>query len=95
MTQTQIDLRKIVPAERHSTVFKAFDSLAVGSSYVLVLDHNPRPLLRQFESQRKGAFQWEYLEEGPQQWQVSIKKVSDKIEGGETEEGCCGICGTD
>ena len=94
MTQNQIDLRKLAPEERHTAVFRVFDSLTMGEEFMLVVDHDPKPLFRQFRTQRPGAFHWEYTEQGPQLWQVRIAKTSDKLKTEEPEEGCCGICGT-
>ena len=94
MNQNQVDLRSIVPAERHVTVFRAFDSLKDGDTLMLLVDHEPQPLYRQFESQRTGKFSWEYSEQGPTVWQVRIAKVAKSADTEEREEGCCGICGS-
>lgn len=94
MTEKQIDLRDVLPMDRHRTVFRTFDELTTGKSFTLVVDHDPKPLFYQFESQRPGVFSWNYSEQGPKVWKVRIEKTKEF--GGssnEKEEGCCGICG--
>jgi uncharacterized protein (DUF2249 family) len=69
-----IDVREIKPAERHPMIFQAFEELNPGESFVLVNDHDPKPLFYQFKFEREGQFSWDYLEQGPD-WKVRIGKV--------------------
>lgn len=92
MTEKQIDLRSIVPMERHKTVFKTFDELSDGSAFILVVDHDPKPLFYQFESQRPGIFNWQFSEQGPAVWKVRIEKVKDTQSKASEKDGCCGVC---
>ncbi len=71
-----LDIRPIPPPQKHPRIFSTFDKLAVGESFVLINDHDPRPLRYQFEHERPGAFGWSYLEEGPQTWRVRIARTS-------------------
>jgi uncharacterized protein (DUF2249 family) len=70
-----LDLRSIAPRDRHPLIFQKFDKLAPGQSFVLVNDHDPRPLFYQFNFERAGTFTWEYLEEGPEAWRVRLGKA--------------------
>lgn len=72
-TQT-IDVRKIPPRERHPLLFRTFDELAPGMSFRLVNDHDPKPLYYQFMAERPGQLEWEYLEEGPEVWQIRLTR---------------------
>lgn len=72
-----LDVRTIIPRERHPLIFRTFDDLKVGESFGLVNDHDPKPLLYQFQFERPGLFDWEYLEEGPEVWRVRIGKKQD------------------
>lgn len=73
MTETRIlDVRSLVPAERHRSIFATYDRLTAGGKFVLVNDHDPRPLYYQFEAEHRGEFSWRYLEQGPQIWRVEI-----------------------
>ncbi|WP_043933647.1 DUF2249 domain-containing protein [Bacillus sp. EB01] len=60
------------PREKHPTIFRTFDSLNKGEKMQIVNDHDPRPLLYQFMMERPEIFEWQYLEEGPETWKVSI-----------------------
>ena len=45
-------------------------------AYVLVNDHDPKPLYYQFAAERAGTFTWQDLEEGPEAWRVEIGRVA-------------------
>lgn len=70
-----LDVRTEVPKRRHELIFETFIDLPVGESYVLVNDHDPKPLRYQFEAENAGEFSWEYLEQGPEVWQVRIGRI--------------------
>ena len=69
-----LDIRPIVPRDRHPLIFDRFDALPAGAAFVLINDHDPRPLFYQFSVERKDEFKWEYLEQGPEVWRVRIEK---------------------
>ncbi len=76
MTETKtLDVREIAPRERHPLIFDTFDALAPGEAMRLVNDHDPKPLYYQFMAERAGQVDWEYLEQGPEVWQVRIGKT--------------------
>ncbi len=75
-TERTLDVRPIPPREKHATIFAMFDALAPGEAFVLVNDHDPRPLRYQFEFERSGQFTWEYLEQGPEVWRVRIGRTA-------------------
>ncbi|GAA3446453.1 DUF2249 domain-containing protein [Planomonospora venezuelensis] len=68
----ELDVRRMVPARRHAQIFAAFGGLPAGTAFVLVNDHDPKPLYYQFAAEHPGAFTWEYAESGPQVWRVRI-----------------------
>ena len=72
-----LDVRQLVPMERHRTIFSTWQNLAAGKSFVLVNDHDPKPLYYQFDAEHKGEFTWDYLESGPQTWRVRIGKTAN------------------
>ena len=49
--------------------------MEAGESYILVNDHDPKPLYYQFEAEHAGAYTWQSLEEGPEVWRVKIGKI--------------------
>jgi uncharacterized protein (DUF2249 family) len=70
----QLDVRSEPPARRHDLIFQTYESLEEGAAFVLVNDHDPKPLWYQFEAEYKDAYSWDYLEEGPEVWRVRIGK---------------------
>ena len=71
-----IDVRTIVPRDRHPLIFQTFDALIEGAGFELVNDHDPKPLYYQFLHERPGQFTWQYLEQGPTTWRVAIHRQS-------------------
>lgn len=69
-----LDVREMAPKDRHARIFDTFKNLSPGGSFVLVNDHEPRPLLYQFQAEHDGEFEWWPLEQGPEAWRVSIVK---------------------
>lgn len=72
----QLDVRSEPPARRHELIFETYTSLDPGERFVLVNDHDPKPLYYQFAAEHAGAFSWEYVEEGPQTWRVRIGRTA-------------------
>ncbi len=70
--KTVLDVREIPPRERHGLILGTFDSLARDEAFVLVNDHDPKPLYYQFQFEKAGQFTWTYEEEGPEVWRVEI-----------------------
>jgi uncharacterized protein (DUF2249 family) len=73
-----LDVRPETPRVRHEMIFDNFAKLAPGTAYVLVNDHDPKPLWYQFAAEHKGEFTWDALEEGPEVWRVRIGRVATK-----------------
>lgn len=73
----QIDVRFIPPVQRHALIFQTFEGLGSGEAFELVNDHDPKPLYYQFAAERAGEFTWDYLEQGPQVWRVTIGKATN------------------
>ena len=71
-----IDIRPETPKRRHEIIFDTFDALPPGSAYVIVNDHDPRPLWYQFAAEHAGEFTWDALEEGPEVWRVRIGRIA-------------------
>jgi uncharacterized protein (DUF2249 family) len=71
-----IDVRQIARGGRHPRVLARYARLAPGEAFILVNSHDPKPLRREFESIHPGAFSWDYLQTGPEEWRVRIGRVS-------------------
>jgi uncharacterized protein (DUF2249 family) len=71
-----VDVRQIARGGRHPRVFARYERLAPGEAFILVNSHDPKPLRREFESVYPGAFSWDYLQAGPEEWRVRIGRVA-------------------
>jgi len=71
----EVDVRDMVPRERHPLIFATIDGLAAGGTMLLINDHDPKPLYYQLMAERSGQVGWEYIESGPTVWQVQITKL--------------------
>ncbi len=69
-----LDVTALPPRLKHPTIFEWFNRLAEGSSFVISNDHDPKPLYYQMLGELGPVFTWNYLEEGPSTWKVSIRK---------------------
>jgi uncharacterized protein (DUF2249 family) len=81
-----IDVRIIPPFERHPRIFGMLKTLKADESFMVVSDHEPRPLHYQIQTNYPGLFSWEYLEQGPEVWRVKITR--------EASSGCECCCGS-
>lgn len=76
MTESMtIDVREIPPRERHPRIFEAFDALPAAGHFLLINDHDPRPLFYQMQAERPGQAGWTPLEQGPERWVIRIEKL--------------------
>jgi uncharacterized protein (DUF2249 family) len=87
-----LDLRSAAPAERHALVIGRLAALAAGDGLLLVDDHDPAPLQRQLHERFPGSFAVAYLEDGPEVWQLEIRKAVPAEAAGSCCSGgrCCG-----
>ncbi|MDT3684346.1 MAG: DUF2249 domain-containing protein [Pseudorhodoplanes sp.] len=69
---TVLDVRQLPPPQRHALIFDTYGKLNGGEGFVLVNDHDPKPLYYQFQAEKPGEVSWEYLERGPDVWRVRI-----------------------
>ncbi len=75
-TANVVDVRSLVPAQRHAKIFQLVNELAPGASFILVNDHDPKPLYYQLEAEYPKQFSWTYRERGPEVWRVEIGKLA-------------------
>jgi uncharacterized protein (DUF2249 family) len=73
-TPDSIDVRSLIPMQRHQKIFELVGQLAPGRGFVLINDHDPKPLYYQLEAEHPGQFSWTYLESGPEVWRVEIAR---------------------
>ena len=71
----RFDVREIPCRVKHARIFQRWAELPVDAHFVLINDHDPVPLYYQFAAQFPGAFSWEYLVAGPDEFHVKIAKL--------------------
>lgn len=86
-----LDVRGILPRNRHPLIFGIFSSLPVGEALLLTNDHDPKPLFYQMQAEEGGQFSWDYVEKGPDRWQVRIGRTGAAP--ARVVQECCGALG--
>ena len=71
-TVEKLDVRNLAPAQRDEMLFDRVYELAFGASFILIDDHDPKPLLHQLEAEFPGQFFSTSVEAGPPLWRVEI-----------------------
>ena len=69
-----INVPAIEPHLKHATIFQVFDELQPGESLIIHNDHDPKPVYFQLLGERGDIFTWEYLEQGPENWDILVTK---------------------
>jgi uncharacterized protein (DUF2249 family) len=73
-TTLELDVRDLVPRERHERIFAELAHLERGRRLRLVNDHDPKPLHYQLLAEHPGEYDWEPEELGPERWVVAITR---------------------
>ncbi|GAB3685075.1 hypothetical protein GCM10028857_14940 [Salinarchaeum chitinilyticum] len=81
----ELDVRDRPPAQRHQAIFEAYADLDGGEGFVLVNDHDPKPLYHQFDAEAGPEFRWEYRQQEPGEFRVLVGKA-EGVETGEDVE---------
>lgn len=71
----ELDVRSLPHGGRHEIIFARLGELPVGDAFVILNDHDPKPLRYQTEALWPGRFTWSYLEAGPLLWRVAITRA--------------------
>lgn len=71
----ELDVRTLPHGGRHEIIFARLDQLQPGGRFVILNDHDPKPLRYQTEALWPGLFTWTYLETGPLRWRVEITRA--------------------
>lgn len=74
MSDFDLEVRHLPPAKRHELIFETFQRLQAGQGFILINDHDPKPLYYQLAFEHPGAFTWTPIESGPEVWRVRIGK---------------------
>ena len=78
-----LNVTELEPRLKHPTIFKHFNALPQGGAFQILNDHDPKPLYYQLIAERGNTFTWQYIQKGPQWWQVEIRKNEAGVTVGE------------
>lgn len=84
------DGRSIPCSVKHGQIIQRWLDLAVGDCFVLINDHDPVRMREQFAVQWPGAFDWQHLQRGPDEFRIKITKLKAPAEKAGMEFASCG-----
>lgn len=70
-----MDVRSIPCSVKHGLIIRTWLELPPGGYFILLNDHDPVRLQRQFAKEWPGAFGWEHLVKGPDEYRVKIFRL--------------------
>jgi uncharacterized protein (DUF2249 family) len=70
----RLDVRSLPHGERHTGVLAAVDALPGDGALVLIAPHAPRPLLAEIDARYPGQIDTQWLQEGPEVWQIRLHR---------------------
>jgi len=85
-----MDVRPIPCSVKHGLIIRTWLELPVGGHFILLNDHDPVPLYYQFAAQWPGAFTWNHLVKGPDEFRVKITKLRPVVNVEPVATGSCG-----
>lgn len=85
-----MDVRPIPCSVKHGLIIRTWLQLPVGDHFILLNDHDPVPLYYQFSAQWPGAFTWQHLVKGPDEFRVKIAKLRPLAGVAAGAPTCCG-----
>lgn len=71
----ELDVRVLIPIERHKKLVKLFGDISAGESFIFINDHDPIPLYYEFKSIYGDVVGWEYLNRGGREWKVKVTRT--------------------
>ncbi|MBF0342275.1 MAG: hemerythrin domain-containing protein [Magnetococcales bacterium] len=75
MNTTILELTGLAQAVAGEKLTSAFEALGGGDSLEVVCDGEPSGLLQLFQEKFWGAFDWHPLENGPERWRMTVRRV--------------------
>lgn len=73
-----VDVRPVEPRDRFETIMGAYNSLGSGERMHLIVDHDPKCMYYTLRATRgEASFTFDYVENGPETWQVMVRKNGD------------------
>jgi uncharacterized protein (DUF2249 family)/iron-sulfur cluster repair protein YtfE (RIC family) len=71
----RLDVRDLPHGQRHAHVLTALEALPGDGALVLIAPHAPLPLLDEIDARYDGQVRAEWLQDGPDVWQIRLRRV--------------------
>jgi uncharacterized protein (DUF2249 family) len=75
----RLDVRGLPHDQRHARVLAALAALPADGGLVLIAPHAPRPLLAEIDARYPGQIGVEWLQEGPDVWQIRLHRQAATV----------------
>lgn len=85
-TENIINVQELEPRLRHQTIFDVFNTLKEGEHLIIHNNHDPMPVYYQLMNLRGNIFSWEYLQKGPEWWDIKVSREIPLIPTEEKED---------
>lgn len=80
-TPVILDVRPVEPKDRYEQIISTYESLPVGATMELIVDHDPQCMYYTLLATRgETAFTFAYLESGPETWRVLVGRRTAAME---------------
>lgn len=71
-TDIILNIPVVEPRHKHALIFNVFEQLKPGQTFIIHNNHDPKPVYHQLQATHGDGFTWEYLQQGPQWWDIRI-----------------------
>ncbi|HEU5050063.1 MAG TPA: DUF2249 domain-containing protein [Gemmatimonadales bacterium] len=72
-----LDVRSVEPRDRFDRIMGAYEALGAEQTLELTVDHDPKCMYYTLRATRgDDAFDFDYLENGPETWRVQVRKAA-------------------
>lgn len=75
-----VSVPEIEPQFKHQTIFSVFEDLKPGESMIIHNNHDPKPVYFQLQNMHGDTFSWDYLQEGPDWWDIRVRKAAVEVQ---------------
>lgn len=76
-----LDIPSVEPNQKHALIFDVFGTLSSGDSFIIHNNHDPKPVYYQLQAMHGNVFDWEYLQQGPQWWDIRVTRKDHEVQG--------------
>ena len=74
-----LDIPTVEPNQKHALIFEVFGMLRQGDTFIIHNNHDPKPVYYQLQAMHGNVFDWDYLQQGPQWWDIRVTKKDNEV----------------